>query len=184
MLPSLSARGVAVYAEPCDITDRRAVEKLFETLRRRCRRWRGSCTPPWCSTTGSLLVWTEERFHRVLAPKVKGVENLDTVTRGMTLDYFVLFSSVTTLLGNPGQANYVAANAYMEGVARRRRQGGRTALADQLGPDYRCWRAGALRDARSPDSRNYGGSRHARLRSVGSHGAGACAFVRPGTRRR
>jgi acyl carrier protein len=70
----------------------------------------------------------------VLAPKVQGAENLDAVTYGMKLDYFVLFSSAVTLLGNPGQANYVAANAYMEGVARRRRQEGRTALAVGWGP--------------------------------------------------
>ena len=46
----------------------------------------------------------------------------------------MLFSSAVTLLGNPGQANYVAANAYMEGVARRRRQEGRAALAVGWGP--------------------------------------------------
>src|SRR6202000_417569 len=43
-------------------------------------------------------------------------------------------SSVTNVIGNPGQANYVAANAYMEGVARRRRQEGRPALAIGWGP--------------------------------------------------
>jgi acyl carrier protein len=75
-----------------------------------------------------------ERFSRVLAPKVAGLDNLEHLVEGMTLDYFVLFSSVTTLIGNPGQANYVAANAYMEGVARRRRQQGLPALAIGWGP--------------------------------------------------
>jgi acyl carrier protein len=65
----------------------------------------------------------------VLRPKVKGAENLDIATRGLSLDYFVLFSSVTTLIGNPGQGSYVAANAFMEGLARRRRQEGLPALA-------------------------------------------------------
>jgi acyl carrier protein len=77
---------------------------------------------------------SEERFHRVLAPKVAGAENLDHLVRGQELDYFVMFSSVTTVLGNPGQANYVAANAYMEGLARRRRQKGLAALAIGWGP--------------------------------------------------
>ena len=76
----------------------------------------------------------EERFARVFAPKVTGAENLDLVTRGLRLDYFVLFSSVTTLMGNPGQGNYVAANAYMEGLARRRRREGLPALAIGWGP--------------------------------------------------
>jgi phthiocerol/phenolphthiocerol synthesis type-I polyketide synthase C len=70
----------------------------------------------------------------VLAPKVKGIDNLDAATRDMPLDYFILFSSATTLMGNPGQANYVAANAYMEGVARRRAGAGQKALAIGWGP--------------------------------------------------
>jgi len=70
----------------------------------------------------------------VLAPKVLGADNLDRLTRGMPLEYFVLFSSATTLVGNPGQGNYVAANAYMEGIARRRRQEGLKALAIGWGP--------------------------------------------------
>ena len=67
-------------------------------------------------------------------PRSRGAENLDLVTRGLPLDYFVLFSSVTTLIGNPGQGNYVAANAYMEGLARRRRREGLPALAIGWGP--------------------------------------------------
>jgi len=83
---------------------------------------------------GLLANLDEERFHRVLAPKVLGADNLDRLTRGMPLEYFVLFSSATTLVGNPGQGNYVAANAYMEGIARRRRQEGLKALAIGWGP--------------------------------------------------
>jgi acyl carrier protein len=83
---------------------------------------------------GLLANLDRGHFERVLAPKVLGAENLDAVTRGMPLDYFVLFSSATTLMGNPGQANYVAANGYMEGVARRRVAEGQKALAIGWGP--------------------------------------------------
>jgi acyl carrier protein len=75
-----------------------------------------------------------DQLDRVLRPKVKGAENLDIATRGLSLDYFVLFSSVTTLIGNPGQGSYVAANGFMEGLARRRRQEGLPALAIGWGP--------------------------------------------------
>jgi acyl carrier protein len=75
-----------------------------------------------------------DQLDRVLRPKVKGAVNLDIATRGLSLDYFVLFSSVTTLIGNPGQGSYVAANAFMEGLARRRRQEGLPALAIGWGP--------------------------------------------------
>jgi acyl carrier protein len=75
-----------------------------------------------------------DRLNRVLAPKVKGADNLDKLTRGLNLDYFVLFSTLVTLIGNAGQGNYVAANAFMEGLARRRRQDGLPALAIGWGP--------------------------------------------------
>jgi phthiocerol/phenolphthiocerol synthesis type-I polyketide synthase C len=134
VVDDLTARGVAVHAAPCDIADRLAVEKLFDHIATTMPPVVGVLHAAMVLDDGLLTNLDEQRFHRVLAPKVSGVENLDAVTRGRKLDYFVLFSSVTTLLGNPGQANYVAANAYMEGVARRRRQEGRPALAVGWGP--------------------------------------------------
>lgn len=65
----------------------------------------------------------------MLAPKVRGAELLDKLTSDDPLDHFVLYSSATTLVGNPGQANYVAANGYLEGLARKRRAKGRPGLA-------------------------------------------------------
>lgn len=130
----LTSRGVTILADPCDITDPKAVEKLFKKIR--------ATMPPVAGVLHEAMVLDDailsnldaERFRTVLAPKVAGAENLDLFTRSLSLDYFVLFSSVTTLIGNPGQANYVAANAYMEGLARRRRQEGLPAMAIGWGP--------------------------------------------------
>ncbi len=65
----------------------------------------------------------------VIGPKVVGAQHLDAATRDRALDYFVLFSSATTFIGNPGQGSYVAANGFMEGLARQRRRKGLPALA-------------------------------------------------------
>ena len=130
---NFSARGVTVIAESCDVTDRAALGQLFETLRTTMPPIAGIMHAAMVLDDAILANLDEERFHRVLAPKVSGAENLDHFVRGMSLDYFVMFSSVTTLIGNPGQANYVAANAYMEGLARRR-QRGLAALAIGWGP--------------------------------------------------
>ena len=65
----------------------------------------------------------------VIGPKVVGAQNLDAATRERALDYFVVFSSATTFIGNPGQGAYVAANGFMEGLARQRRRRGLPALA-------------------------------------------------------
>ena len=75
-----------------------------------------------------------DRFAAVLRPKLGGAEALDRLTRADQVELFLLFSSITTLLGNPGQANYVAANAAMEAVAERRHAEGLPALAVTWGP--------------------------------------------------
>ena len=70
----------------------------------------------------------------MLAPKARGAANLDELTRGCALDFFVLYSSATTLFGNPGQASYVAANRYLEVLAQARRACGLPALWVAWGP--------------------------------------------------
>jgi acyl carrier protein len=60
---------------------------------------------------------------------VIGARNLDLLTREDTLDYFILFSSAAAMFGNPGQGSYVAANGYLDGLARQRRAAGHKALA-------------------------------------------------------
>jgi phthiocerol/phenolphthiocerol synthesis type-I polyketide synthase C len=74
------------------------------------------------------------RFERALAPKLRGAQALDRLTRQDPIDLFLLFSSVTTPLGNPGQGNYVAANAAIEALAENRHAEGLPALAVQWGP--------------------------------------------------
>lgn len=70
-----------------------------------------------------------EQIERVLAPKVDGANNLDRATRDQPIEHFVLFSSASALIGNPGQGAYAAANGYLQGLARRRREEGLPALA-------------------------------------------------------
>ena len=134
LVERLVRRGVTVIAERCDIADARAVETLFRKLDRTMPPVVGIMHAAMVLDDATMANLSAERFDRVLAPKVRGAENLDLATRGMALDYFVLFSSVTTLIGNPGQGNYVAANAFMEGLARQRRQKGLPALAVGWGP--------------------------------------------------
>ena len=75
-----------------------------------------------------------ERLDRVMAPKAIGAWNLDAETTDDALDYFVMFSSLTSTFGNPLQANYAAANAYLDALAHHRRAQGRHALAVNWGP--------------------------------------------------
>jgi acyl carrier protein/short-subunit dehydrogenase len=133
-LREFAGRGVKVLAASCDVADRAALEELFGSIRSTMPPIAGVMHAAMVLDDGILANLDADRFNRVLAPKVAGADHLDHLVRGEKLDYFVLFSSVTTLIGNPGQANYVAANAYMEGLARRRRQKGLPALAVGWGP--------------------------------------------------
>ncbi|UII31929.1 SDR family NAD(P)-dependent oxidoreductase [Fulvivirga ulvae] len=63
-----------------------------------------------------------KEFSKVLAPKVAGTFNLDEASKDLDLDFIVLFSSVASLLGNVGQADYAAANGFMDQFAVYRNQ--------------------------------------------------------------
>ena len=70
----------------------------------------------------------------MLAPKVAGAWNLHTLTNELPLDFFVLFSSAASIFGSPGQANYAAANAFLDALARYRKARGLPGAINQLGP--------------------------------------------------
>jgi acyl transferase domain-containing protein len=69
---------------------------------------------------GILQSLTGDRFDAVLRPKADAARNLHDLTRDHDLAAFVLFSSVVATVGGPGQANYAAANGFLDGLARRR----------------------------------------------------------------
>jgi thioesterase domain-containing protein/acyl carrier protein len=82
---------------------------------------------------GVLAQQTAERFDRVMAPKINGAWNLHLQSKGLPLDFFVLFSSIATIAGSPGQGGYVAANSFLESFAHYRRAKGLPALAINWG---------------------------------------------------
>ncbi|MGW0551020.1 SDR family NAD(P)-dependent oxidoreductase [Streptomyces altiplanensis] len=89
---------------------------------------------------------TPEEITEVLAPKVTGTRLLDEMTAGQELDFFVLFSSVVGQTGNPGQADYAAANAFLDAFAAeredRRRRGERQGRTVSVG--WPLWADGGM----------------------------------------
>jgi len=77
---------------------------------------------------------TPGQLHEVLAPKVAGALNLHEATLDCPLDFFLVYSSATTLFGNPGQGAYVAANMALETFAAERRARGLPATCISWGP--------------------------------------------------
>jgi NAD(P)-dependent dehydrogenase (short-subunit alcohol dehydrogenase family)/acyl carrier protein len=129
VLAELKAQGVNVRVEACDIADAQATADLFKRLKRTNVPLAGLIHGAMVLDDSMIANLDAEKLQKVLRPKVVGAENLDRLSRGLSLDYFVLFSSATTFVGNPGQGAYVAANAYLEALARRRKAEGLPALA-------------------------------------------------------
>ena len=133
-LERLGALGVDARIFACDVADEASLADTLACIRAEM--------PPIAGVIHAAMVlddgWARDldagRFAAVLRPKLGGAEALDRLTRADPVELFVLFSSITTVLGNPGQANYVAANAAMEAIAERRRAEGLPALAVAWGP--------------------------------------------------
>lgn len=128
-LGDLDARAYAV-----DVADEAALAETLATIRASQAPIAGVLHAAVAMDDALLTALDALRFERALRPKLKGAELLDRLTRSDPIDLFILFSSVTTPLGNPGQGNYVAANAAIEALAERRHAEGLPALAVQWGP--------------------------------------------------
>ncbi|MDI5976533.1 beta-ketoacyl reductase, partial [Amycolatopsis magusensis] len=91
---------------------------------------------------GILDRLTPDRFQEVFQTKVDSALLLDELTRDKDLSAFVLFSSASSAIGNPGQANYAAANAVLDALAERRRADGHAATSIAWG----AWGGGGMAD--------------------------------------
>jgi acyl transferase domain-containing protein len=130
---ALEQTGVQVRVEPVDISQREQVASLLSMIATELPPLRGVIHSAGVLDDSTLLQQTPEKFARVMAPKVAGAWNLHMLTRNTPLDFFVLFSSVASLLGLPGQANHAAANAFLDALARARRAEGLPGLSINWG---------------------------------------------------
>ena len=121
-------------AYACDIADETTLAEVLAAIRTDQAPIGGVVHAAVAMDDALLAQLDVDRFASALRPKLDGAELLDRLTRGDPIALFLLFSSVTTTLGNPGQANYVAANAAIEAIAERRHAAGLPALAVQWGP--------------------------------------------------
>ncbi|MEV0245519.1 HAD-IIIC family phosphatase [Nocardia sp. NPDC050712] len=112
----LESLGARVRFAACDITDRSALAELLDGL-----LLTGVVHAATVLDDGVLGSLTPERLDRVLRPKVDAAQHLHELTIERKLSIFVLFSAAGGLFGTPGQANYAAANAYLDALALRRR---------------------------------------------------------------
>lgn len=133
----LQDKGVQVHAASCDITDRQAMSALLAETSKTMPPLKGIVHAATVIDDGLIRHASAEQIRNVLGPKMLGAMNLHELTSTSVLDFFVMFSSATTLFGNPGQGNYVAGNLFIENLASYRLSQGLAAT---------CVRWGAIDD--------------------------------------
>jgi acyl transferase domain-containing protein len=124
----IAAAGAAVQVICCDVTDRAAVAAVLAQVPAGCPLTGVVHTAGIVddALTGSL---TPARLAAVMRPKADAAWHLHQLTRDLDLDMFVLFSSAAAVFGGAGQGSYVAANAFLDALAARRRARGLPALS-------------------------------------------------------
>ena len=153
-LKELEAGGTRIEYRQVDVAQRDAVCDLIKDVRDDFGNLNGILHCAGIIKDNFIVNKTKEELLEVVAPKVAGLVNLDEASRELPLDFFLLFSSIAGALGNQGQADYAAANAFMDAYAEYRNglveyklRYGRT-----LSVNWPLWREGGMQvDARAEE---------------------------------
>ena len=134
-MQTLEALGAEVLVARADVTSLTEMRAVVDGVRERFGTIDGVIHAAGVLNDGVAQLKTREGAARVLAPKVQGTLVLDVLTRDLPLDFFVLFSSTSAILGPAGQVDYAGANAFLNAYANSR-AGGRTRV---VAVDWGVW---------------------------------------------
>ncbi len=133
-LRALQAQGAQVIVARGDVANEHEVARVLAEIKNTMPPLRGIMHAAGVLKDGMLLQQSWENFATVMAPKVAGAWHLHQLTKDTPLDFFVLFSSVVSVLGFKGQSNYAAANAFLDSFAHWRSAMGMKTLSLNWGP--------------------------------------------------
>ncbi|MEU4626377.1 type I polyketide synthase [Actinoplanes sp. NPDC023801] len=133
LVRELEGRGARVTVAACDVTDRDAVAALLATIPED-RPLSAVVHAAGSGTVRPIVDLTPDDLAEAMRAKVAGAEILDDLLDGTPLDAFVVFGSIAGVWGAGGQGAYSAANAYLDGLVRRRRARGLPGTSVSWGP--------------------------------------------------
>jgi len=132
-LKRLEAAGANVSVMPGDVSQKVDLARVFKHISEKLPPLRGIIHAAGVLDDGTLINQTWERFETVLNPKVTGAFLLHEMSSGIPLDFFIIFSSVASIFGSPGQGNHAAANSILDALAHTRHRQGLPALSINWG---------------------------------------------------
>ena len=135
--------GASIEVVACDISRHDDVRRLMRTISKKFPPLKGVVHSVGVLDDGILAQLDWDRFARVFEPKVYGSWLLHENTKSLELDFLILQSSVLSLLGSAGQANYSASNTFVDSLAAHRRAAGLPAMAI----NWSAWSGGGLATA-------------------------------------
>nr|WP_275440470.1 beta-ketoacyl synthase N-terminal-like domain-containing protein [Vibrio sp. Of7-15] len=133
-LLAIQDTGAVIITASVDVSDDAAMASLLQSIRIEHGQLKGVIHAAGVAGDGFLVHKPDEEMQKVLLPKVQGTVVLDALTREDPLDFFIMYSSIASLIIEPGQSDYSAANSFMNAKAEERRQQGLPAVSV-------CWPA-------------------------------------------
>ncbi|MBU8854954.1 SDR family NAD(P)-dependent oxidoreductase [Bacillus sp. FJAT-26377] len=113
----LKSSGSRIIYIQCNIADRESVENLVFKIKSSVEKVNGVIHAAGVINDSYILNKTAGEIEEVISPKIQGTVNLDELLKDEPLDFFVMFSSISSLLGNVGQSDYAYANCFMDNYA-------------------------------------------------------------------
>ncbi|MGD1700259.1 SDR family NAD(P)-dependent oxidoreductase [Dapis sp. BLCC M229] len=133
-ITELEVAGASVIVEQTDVSDVESMTRVLHKIEQSNIPLAGVIHSAGMLSDGVLQNQNWSGFEQVMASKVKGAWHLHQLTQNQPLDFFVLFSSVASLLGSPGQGNNAVASGFLDGLAHYRRTMGLPGLSIHWGP--------------------------------------------------
>ncbi len=129
----LEEKGARVVAAKADVTKEEDIARVLKLVKKDMPPLRGIIHGAMVLDDDWITQLNEERFYKVLDPKMTGAWNLHSLTLNLPLDHFILFSSASSLIGGAGQGNYASANYFLDAMAHYRKSLGLPALTMNWG---------------------------------------------------